>query len=66
MDCSVFILSHNDLGPLTSSSVGDRIIVIGWEMAGYAPLEWVRTKFAICGACHQTRRSARRRAPGAD
>jgi len=49
MDCSVFVLSHNGLGPTNIIANGDRIVAIDWEMAGYAPLEWVRTKFAICG-----------------
>ncbi|KAH6641670.1 kinase-like domain-containing protein [Chaetomium tenue] len=49
MDCSVFVLAHNDLGPTNIIVDGDRIVVIDWEMAGYVPLEWVRTKFAICG-----------------
>lgn len=55
MDCSVFILSHNDLGPTNIILGGGRIVVIDWEMAGYAPLEWVRTKFAICGALNVER-----------
>ncbi|KAK4131037.1 hypothetical protein BT67DRAFT_445025 [Trichocladium antarcticum] len=42
--------SHNDLGPTNLIVNGNRIVVLDWEMAGYAPLEWVRTKFAICGA----------------
>ena len=50
MDCSVFVLSHNDLGPTNIIINGNQIVVLDWEMAGYAPLEWVRTKFAICGA----------------
>ncbi|KAK3320190.1 hypothetical protein B0T19DRAFT_283631 [Cercophora scortea] len=52
MDCSVFVLSHNDLEPtnIIINGLGNRIMVLDWEMAGYAPLEWVRTKFAICGA----------------
>lgn len=55
MDCSVFILSHNDLGPTNIILGGDRIVVIDWERAGYVPLEWVRTKFAICGALNVER-----------
>lgn len=51
MDCSMYILSHNDLGP---SNIliddQDRLTVIDWDLAGYCPLHWVRTKFAVCGA----------------
>jgi hypothetical protein len=55
MDCSVFVLAHNDLGPTNIILNGDRIVVIDWEMAGYVPLEWVRTKFAVCGALNVER-----------
>jgi hypothetical protein len=50
MNCSVFVLSHNDLGPTNIMVDGKRVIVLDWELAGYAHLEWVRTKFGICGA----------------
>jgi thiamine kinase-like enzyme len=36
MDCSVFVLSHNDLGPTNIIVNGNRIVVLDWEMAGYA------------------------------
>lgn len=49
MDFSTFILSHNDLRPTNIIVNGDRIAVIEFELAGYAPLAWVRTKFAVCG-----------------
>ncbi|CAJ2503529.1 Uu.00g109230.m01.CDS01 [Anthostomella pinea] len=49
MDCSTFVLSHNDLGPTNILVDGDKIAIIDWELAGYSPLAWVRTKFAICG-----------------
>lgn len=49
MDCSVYILSHNDLGPTNVMIEGDQVSIIDWDMAGYCPLEWIRTKFAICG-----------------
>jgi hypothetical protein len=55
MDCSVFVLSHNDLGPTNIIVNGDRIAVLDWELAGYCPLAWVRTKFAVCGALHAER-----------
>lgn len=50
MDCSTFSLSHNDLGPTNIIVSGDFIAVIDFELAGYSPLAWVRTKFAVCGA----------------
>lgn len=50
MDSSVFVLAHNDLGPTNIMVKGGRIMVLDWELAGYVPLEWVRTKFGICGA----------------
>lgn len=50
MDCSTFAFSHNDLGPTNIIVNGDRIAVIDFELAGYSPLAWVRTKFAVCGA----------------
>jgi hypothetical protein len=34
---------------LRGFSAGERVVVVDWEMAGYMPLEWVRTKFAVCG-----------------
>ncbi len=55
MDCSAFVLSHNDLGPTNIIVNGDRVVIIDWEMAGYAPLAWVRTKFAICRALNAER-----------
>lgn len=50
MDSSVFVLTHNDLGPTNIMVKGERIMVLDWELAGYVPLEWVRTKFGVCGA----------------
>ncbi|KND86162.1 hypothetical protein TOPH_09212 [Tolypocladium ophioglossoides CBS 100239] len=50
MDYSVFVLSYNDLGPTNIIINGNLIVVLDWEIARYAPLEWVRTKFANYGA----------------
>ncbi|KAI1119967.1 kinase-like domain-containing protein [Nemania abortiva] len=50
MDCSTFFLSHNDLGPTNILIHGNRITIIDWDLAGYFPLAWIRTKFAVCGA----------------
>ncbi len=58
MDCSVFFLSHNDLGPTNIIVNGDRIVVLDWELAGYCPLAWVRTKLAVCGALQVERVSS--------
>ncbi|KAK1593716.1 uncharacterized protein LY79DRAFT_177792 [Colletotrichum navitas] len=55
MDCSDLVLSHSDMGPYNvivnlvqtnNVSVG----VIAWEMAGYVPRHWVRTKFRVSSA----------------
>ncbi|KAI1148870.1 kinase-like domain-containing protein [Nemania diffusa] len=58
MDCSTYVLSHNDLGPTNILISGDQIAVIDWDLAGYCPLAWVRTKFAVCGALDVERISA--------
>ena len=55
INCSVFVFSHNDLGPTNIIVNGGRVVIIDWGMAGYAPLAWVRTKFAICGALNAER-----------
>ncbi|QKX57940.1 uncharacterized protein TRUGW13939_05060 [Talaromyces rugulosus] len=51
MDCSKFVFCHADLGPTnvivedvpTKGTVG----VIDWEIAGFFPRGWIRTKFRI-------------------
>ncbi|KAI0157174.1 hypothetical protein GGR52DRAFT_565547, partial [Hypoxylon sp. FL1284] len=50
MNCSTYVFSYNDLGPINILIHEGRIIIIDWDLAGYYPLVWVRTKFAICGA----------------
>ncbi|KAI1086358.1 kinase-like domain-containing protein [Rostrohypoxylon terebratum] len=55
MDCSNYVFSHNDLGPTNILIHGDQITIIDWDLAGYYPLAWVRTKFAICGALDMER-----------
>lgn len=52
MDCSKFVFYHNDLAPENiivedipkTGSVG----IIDWEISGYFPRGWIRTKFRIC------------------
>ncbi|KAI3317187.1 hypothetical protein HD806DRAFT_527265 [Xylariaceae sp. AK1471] len=48
MDCSAYVLSHNDLGSTNILINGDQIVIIDWDLAGYYPVAWVRTKFAVC------------------
>ncbi|KAK2053898.1 hypothetical protein LY76DRAFT_597445 [Colletotrichum caudatum] len=58
MDCSDLVLSHNDMGPQnvivdlarTRTDKESSIGIIDWEMAGFVPRAWIRTKFRICGA----------------
>lgn len=49
MDCSTLVFYHCDLGP-TNVLVDvdtDRIGVIDWEIAGFVPVKWIRTKFGV-------------------
>ncbi|AEO64257.1 uncharacterized protein THITE_2110209 [Thermothielavioides terrestris NRRL 8126] len=49
MDCSTFVFYHCDLGPgniivnLKERSLG----VVDWEMVGFVPREWIRTKVRV-------------------
>lgn len=47
MDISKLVFYHYDLGPtdlLVNPSTGS-LGIIDWELAGYVPIEWVKTKF---------------------
>jgi serine/threonine protein kinase len=49
MDLSTFVFCHCDLGPtnlLVDISTGS-LSIIDWELAGYVPIEWIRTKFRL-------------------
>jgi hypothetical protein len=49
IDVSTFVFYHCDLGPtnlLVDTSIGS-LGIIDWELAGYVPIEWVRTKFRL-------------------
>lgn len=49
MDVSTFVFYHCDLGPtnlLVNASTGS-LGIIDWELAGYVPIDWVRTKFRL-------------------
>ena len=53
MDCSAFVLHHCDMGPtnlIIDLTQGCRVGVIDWEMTGFVPIGWVRTKFCVCWA----------------
>ncbi|KAF4952720.1 hypothetical protein FSARC_12588 [Fusarium sarcochroum] len=53
MDLSTFVFNHNDLGPtnvMVDLDHSCEIGIVDWEMAGFVPREWVRTKLAGCGA----------------
>ncbi|KAH7113060.1 kinase-like domain-containing protein [Dactylonectria macrodidyma] len=45
---STFVFCHNDLGPgnIVINS-GQVVGIIDWEIAGYVPCEWIRTKFSV-------------------
>ena len=49
MDVSTLVFYHCDLGPtnlLVNTSTGS-LGIIDWELAGYVPIEWIRTKFRL-------------------
>uniref|UniRef100_A0A8H7NPC4 Aminoglycoside phosphotransferase domain-containing protein n=1 Tax=Bionectria ochroleuca TaxID=29856 RepID=A0A8H7NPC4_BIOOC len=49
MDVSRLVFYHCDLGPtniLVDVSTGS-LGIIDWELAGFVPIEWVRTKFRL-------------------
>ncbi|KAJ0419550.1 kinase-like domain-containing protein [Aspergillus carlsbadensis] len=49
MDVSTLVFCHCDLGP-TNLLVDTETLSLGiidWELAGYVPIEWVRTKFRL-------------------
>jgi hypothetical protein len=49
MDVSALVFYHCDLGPtnlLVDVSTGS-LGIIDWELAGYVPVEWVRTKLRL-------------------
>ncbi|RKU46168.1 hypothetical protein DL546_008116 [Coniochaeta pulveracea] len=50
---TTFSLAHCDLGPmnvLVDLQNGSKVGIIDWEMAGFVPKTWIRTKFRVCGA----------------
>lgn len=51
MDISTLVFYHCDLGPtnLLVNALTGSLGIIDWELAGYVPVEWVRTKFRLRG-----------------
>lgn len=51
MDCSKFVFYHADLGPgniiVEESPETGRVGIIDWEVAGFFPRGWIRTKFRL-------------------
>ena len=47
MECSSFYFYHCDLGPVNIivDSATESIGLIDWEIAGFVPRDWIRTKF---------------------
>lgn len=53
MDCSAFVLHHCDMGPtnvIVDRANGCAVGLADFEMTGYVPKGWVRTKFGVCWA----------------
>jgi hypothetical protein len=49
----VFMLYHCDMGPtnvLVDLSNDCKVGIIDWEVTGFVPKTWIRTKFCVCGA----------------
>jgi hypothetical protein len=50
MDYSTLVFAHCDLGPyniIVDRSQMDQLGLIDWEMAGFIPRAWIRTKFGV-------------------
>lgn len=49
MDCSSFLFYHCDLGPgnIIVGPAERSLGIVDWEMAGFVPREWIRTKVCV-------------------
>lgn len=49
MDVSSFLFYHCDLGPgnILADPAKSSIGTADWELAGYVPREWIKTKFNL-------------------
>jgi len=53
MKCDVFVLHHCDMGPtniIVDLTKGCKVGLVDWEVTGFVPKEWIRTKFCVCWA----------------
>jgi aminoglycoside phosphotransferase len=53
MDCSKFVLHHCDMGPtnvIVDLAEACTVGLVDWEVTGFVPKGWIRTKFCICWA----------------
>jgi hypothetical protein len=51
MECDAFVLYHCDIGPtntIVDLSEGCKVGLVDWEVTGFVPVEWIRTKFCVC------------------
>lgn len=51
MDCTDFVLHHCDMGPtnvIVDYTEGCTVGLIDWEVTGFVPKAWIRTKFLVC------------------
>ncbi|CAG8976234.1 hypothetical protein HYALB_00012001 [Hymenoscyphus albidus] len=53
MNCDSFVLHHCDMGPtnvIIDLTEGCKVGLVDWEVTGFVPKEWIRTKFCVCWA----------------
>jgi len=51
MKCDAFVLYHCDIGPknaIVDLREGCKVGLVDWEVTGFVPEEWIRTKFCVC------------------
>jgi len=51
MKGNIFVLCHCDIGPknvIVDLSNGCTVGLVDWEVTGFVPKEWIRTKFCVC------------------
>ncbi len=51
MECTSLVLHHCDMGPtnvIVDHTEGCTVGLIDWEVTGFVPKAWIRTKFLVC------------------